>query len=185
MGCLPDWSKSAQNEPQVGYFSTSTTGPFPVLFGQNQLFTMTFLKKTTLAALLFLAAILPAQNRDVRAIIELMRLEEKVWNAGDIEAYVALYAPDDSVRMIYKGGGIYGKPAILAFYQKYWPKEKMGQLRLEHDCIERLSRKYYYVSGHFYVNYPGQPDKKEVSGRFSGLMKKIGGKWYIYTDHSG
>ncbi len=123
-----------------------------------------------------------AQDKDAIAIEQIMRVEEEVWNRGDIDAYVALYAPEDSTRMIYGSGAVYGRDSILAFYKKYWPKEKMGQLKLRHDCIERLSANYYYVSGFFEVSYP---NAKAVKGRFSGLMKKIKGKWYLYTDHSG
>ena len=123
-----------------------------------------------------------AQDKNAAAIEQLMRVEEEVWNRGDVDAYVALYAPEDSVRMLYGSGAVYGRDSILAFYKKYWPKEKMGQLKLRHDCIERLSDNYYFVSGFFEVSYPAA---KAVKGRFSGLMKKINGKWYIYTDHSG
>lgn len=137
-----------------------------------------------LAMLLLLlpAAMLHAQDKDTKAIVQLMREEETVWNRGDIDAYVALYAPEDSVRMLYGSGAVYGRDSILAFYKKYWPKEKMGTLALRHDCIERLSSNYYFVSGFFEVKYP---NAKTVKGRFSGLMKKIKGRWYIYTDHSG
>lgn len=136
---------------------------------------------TTLICLLFVITAM-AQSSDEKAILAVMREEERVWNAGDIEAYVNLYAPGDSTRMIYSKGAVYGKDSILAFYKKYWPREKMGQLKLDGEHLERLSNEYYYVSGYFHVNYP---DGKSVNGRFSGLMKKIKGKWYLYTDHSG
>ena len=136
---------------------------------------------TTLMCLLF-AITAMAQSTDEKAILAVMREEERVWNAGDIDAYVNLYAPSDSTRMIYSKGAVYGKDSILAFYKKYWPREKMGQLKLDGEHLERLSKEYYYVSGYFHVNYP---DGKSVNGRFSGLMKKIKGKWYLYTDHSG
>ena len=123
-----------------------------------------------------------SQSKDVKDIIQLMRVEEDAWNKGDIEGYVNLYAPEDSTRMIYSTGAVYGKDSILAFYKKYWPKERMGKLKLTHDSIERLSDTYYYVSGYFNVSYP---TGKEIKGRFSGLVKKINGKWYLYTDHSG
>lgn len=125
-----------------------------------------------------------SQSKDVQDIIQLMRTEEEVWNRGDIDAYVDLYAPGDSTRMIYNGGAgvTRGKDSILAFYKKYWPRERMGHLTLQHDSIEKLSNEYYYVSGFFNVSYP---DGKAVKGRFSGLVKKINGKWYLYTDHSG
>ena len=123
-----------------------------------------------------------AQSKDEKKILEVMRLEEKYWNAGDIDGYVSLYAPSDSTRMILSKGAAYGKDSILAFYKRYWPKEKMEKLVLDGERMERLSKKYYYVTGYFHVSYP---DGKIINGRYSGLMKKIKGKWYLYTDHSG
>jgi len=123
-----------------------------------------------------------SQSKDERKILEVMRLEEKYWSDGDIGAYVSLYAPGDSTRMILSKGAAYGKDSILAFYKRYWPKEKMGKLELDGERLERISRKYYYVTGYFHVSYP---DGKAIHGRYSGLMKKIKGKWYLYTDHSG
>jgi hypothetical protein len=58
----------------------------------------------------------------------------------------------------------------------------MGKLVLDGERMERLSKKYYYVTGYFHVSYP---DGKIINGRYSSLMKKIKGKWYLYTDHSG
>src|SRR5688572_8915029 len=132
--------------------------------------------------LLFILLTAFAQSKDEKAILAVMREEEKAWNSGNIEAYVDLYAPSDSTRMIYSTGAVYGKDSILAFYKKYWPKERMGQLTLDGERLERLSKNYYYVSGYFHVRYP---DGKSINGRFSGLMKKIKGRWYLYTDHSG
>jgi len=130
--------------------------------------------------------ILPAkgfsQSKDEKKILEVMRLEEKYWSSGDIEGYVSLYAPSDSTRMILTKGAAYGKDSILAFYKRYWPKERMGTLVLDGERLEKLSKKYYYVTGYFHVSYP---DGKVINGRYSGLMKKIKGKWYLYTDHSG
>ena len=138
-------------------------------------------------SLLFIAILLQSapvlsQSKDQEAILAIMREEEEAWNRGDIEAYVDLYAPLDSTRMILSKGVAAGKENILAFYKKYWPKEKMGTLKLESESIEILSKEFAYVTGYFYVSYP---DKKTVSGRFSGLMRKIKGRWYLYTDHAG
>jgi hypothetical protein len=122
-----------------------------------------------------------SQSKDEKKILAVMRLEEEYWSRGDVEAYVSLYAPLDSTRMILSKGAAYGKDNILAFYKKYWPKEKMGTLVLDGENMERLSRKFYYVTGYFHVSYP---DGKKIDGRYSSLMIKIKGKWYLYTDHS-
>ena len=149
------------------------------------MFTKYCLRFTLLIAIsLFSSSLVFSQTKDVKDIIALMRTEEETWNKGDIDGYVNLYAPGDSTRMIYYGGAgvTRGKDSILAFYKKYWPKERMGPLTLEHDSIEKISDQFYYVSGFFTVSYPA---KDPVKGRFSGLVKKINGKWYLYTDHSG
>ncbi len=123
-----------------------------------------------------------SQSKDEKKILAVLRLEEKYWSSGDIDGYVSLYAPLDSTRMILSKGAAYGKDNILSFYKKYWPKEKMGKLVLDGEAMERLSRRFYYVTGYFHVIYP---DGKKIEGRYSSLMIKIKGKWYLYTDHSG
>lgn len=117
-----------------------------------------------------------------KGIIDFMRTEENIWNAGDLEGYVNLYTPDDSCRMLTKTGAVKGRKDILEHYKKYfWPKEKMGQLVLEHDLIEKETDDVYYVTGFFHVSFN---DGKKIDGRFSTIMKKINGKWYIFSDHS-
>ena len=148
----------------------------------NKIMSKHFFQLIVLAFLFVIPTISFPQSRDEKKILETMRLEEKYWSAGDIEAYVSLYAPSDSTRMILSRGAAYGKDSILAFYKRYWPKEKMGILVLDGERMEKLSRKYYYVTGYFHVTYP---DGKAINGRYSSLMKKIKGKWYLYTDHSG
>jgi hypothetical protein len=123
-----------------------------------------------------------SQSKDVKKIMKVIELEELYWTKGDIEAYVSLYAPLDSTRMILSKGAVYGKDSILAFYKKYWPKERMGTLDLDVESLERLSKNYYYITGYFHVKYQ---NGKKIDGRYSGLMKKIKGQWYLYTDHSG
>ena len=137
---------------------------------------------TFLLALSFCSLNAFSQSKDEKAILEVMQKEIEYWNSGNIEGYVSLYAPVDSVRMIYTQGATYGRDSILAFYKKYWPKERMGQLSFDGIRLERISKDYYFNSGFFHVNLP---DGRMINGRFSGLMRKIKGQWYIYTDHSG
>ena len=122
-----------------------------------------------------------AQTKDEKDILAVLRQEEKAWSSGDVEAYVELYAPLDSTRMILKKGAAMGKENILAFYKKYWPKVKMGTLTLDGEQLERISKKFYYVTGYFHVKYQ---DGKMQDGRYSSLMIKLRGRWYLYTDHS-
>lgn len=121
-----------------------------------------------------------SQSQDEKMILKVIEDEVEAWNRGDIEGYVQFYTPDDSCRMIYSSGITYGRDSILAFYKKYWPKEKMGKLTLDQTTMERVSENYYFVTGRFTV----VNGDKTIKGRYSSLMKKVNGKWYIYTDHS-
>ena len=105
------------------------------------------------------------KEKDETAIYELIQKEIETWNSGNIEGYVSLYAPLDSVRMIYNGGkGVtYGRDSILAFYKKYWPRERMGKLNFTDIRLERISNEYYFNSGFFHVQ---QADGKMINGRF-------------------
>lgn len=122
------------------------------------------------------------QTPDEKAVLACFDKQVEVWNKGDIEAYVDLYTPGDSARMILKEKVLYGRDSILAFYKKYWPKERMGKLSFSKIEMEQIAPDYMFVTGIFTVVFN---DGKSVSGRFSSLSRKLNGEWYIYTDHSG
>ena len=143
------------------------------------------MKKKIISLLCFLTLLISgstafSQSADEKMILKVIEDEVVAWNKGDIEAYVQFYTPDDSCRMIYREGITYGRENILAFYKKHWPKERMGVLTLDQTTMEKVSDTYYFVTGRFTVVTNGQT----IMGRYSSLMKKIKGKWYIYTDHS-
>ena len=142
---------------------------------------MSYLKFFLLAGLCAAGFSVRAQSADDKQIEEYFRQSAAAWNSGNIDAYMEFYAPLDSVRIIYSAGVVYGKDSIRAFYKKNWPPEKMGQLKFDQVRYERIAEDYYFVSGQFNVLLPGD---RLVRGRFSGLMRKLNGKWYIYTDHS-
>lgn len=147
----------------------------------NGAFPISLFSFVAFLVLIGLSSNCPGQSKDWNQVREVMQKEIEFWNNHDLDGLVNLYAPTDSVRMLYNGGAAYGKENIMAFYKKYWPKEKMGTLSFTDVKLERLSDEYYFTSGHFHVS---GPDGKNSSGRFSGLFRKIKGKWYIYTDHS-
>jgi hypothetical protein len=131
--------------------------------------------------LITFGGVLSAQNKDLKEIYNFLREEERRWNAADLAGYVEMYLPEAETRMLTKKGAVKGKAQILEYYTKYFPKDNMGQLTLEADAIEKMNKNTYYVTGFFHLTYA---DGKKVDGRYSSLMKKVNGKWYIYTDHS-
>ena len=156
---------------------------YPELFFLTQIILMIkYLKTICFVTALFVTVTGICQTADEKAVYECFNKQAEVWNKGDIEAYVDLYTPGDSARMILKEKVLYGKDSILAFYKKYWPKERMGKLSFSKIEMEQIAPDYIFVTGIFTVVFN---DGKRVSGRFSSLSKKVNGKWYIYTDHSG
>lgn len=135
-----------------------------------------------IASLLACTSTAFSQSKDEKEIIASMRDEERVWNSGDIDGYVDFYLPDNTSKVITKKSIITGKKDILAYYKSYFTsKEKMGTLKLDYDAIEKVSKSIYFVSGFFHLTYTND---KPVDGRYSSLMKKVKGKWYLLTDHS-
>lgn len=143
---------------------------------------MRYLKFLCIVCLLIFSTNSNGQTKVVQQVQDRLNAQQACWNNGDLDGYLAFYAPVDSVRMIYSKGVVYGRDSIAAFYKKYWPKERMGHLTMSDFVIEPLSDKDVFVSAKFSVD---APNGKNSSGLFSGLMRKIKGIWYLYVDHSG
>lgn len=107
--------------------------------------------------------------------------QAKCWNQGDIDCYGQGYVHSADVHTVSSKGFTYGYDAIIAKYKKDWPKERMGKLHFDQVKMEKLSKITYLVQGRFNLEYE---QSKPVSGYFTVIMKKIGGKWLMYTDHS-
>lgn len=108
--------------------------------------------------------------------------QERSWSAHDLEAYVKAYHPSEKTKTISRLGVTYGVDNILKDYQKYYNDDNMGRLFFDEITIEKVSSKYYYVTGRFNLDYGKERTMRQ--GYFSGLMKKHKGKWLIIADHS-
>ena len=120
-------------------------------------------------------------GRAEAAIRAVMREQEKAWNAGDLEGFMAGYWRSDSLRFVGSRGLTYGWRQTLANYQKSYPdRAAMGTLTFTIRSVEKLSRRSAYVIGQWrLVRVAG-----DLSGYYTLLWKKIGGKWVIVADHS-
>lgn len=109
--------------------------------------------------------------------------QERCWNSGDLECYMKAYAPAADIQTVSRAGITYGYDQILANYRSNYPKEKMGTLGFDQLTFRRLADDLYFVTGRFNLHYSSKPEP--VQGRFSTVMVKQSGKWYLLTDHSG
>jgi hypothetical protein len=122
-----------------------------------------------------------AQSRNEQQIRNMLGAQVAEWNKGNIEGYMIGYWEHDSLVFIGKNGPTYGYQATLERYKKGYPNtEAMGKLTSTIVSLKRLSDKYYFVIGKWHL---ARKDG-DLSGSYTLLLEKIGGKWVIINDHS-
>lgn len=138
-------------------------------------------------ALLFIAAsvlataVIGQAGNDKKQIIQILDQQTEYWNKGNLEAFMAGYWQSDSLMFIGKSAVTYGYANTLANYKKsYNSPEKMGKLSFDILKVQQLSTEYYWVLGKWML----KRTVGDLSGHYTLLFKKIGGKWKIVADHS-
>ena len=122
-----------------------------------------------------------AQSKDETAIRQLLSDQVRFWNRGDIDSFMITYWQSDSLMFIGKSGVTYGWASTLANYQKGYPDTaSMGKLTFNLIQVKRLSRKYYHITGKWFL----KRSIGDVGGHFTLLFNKINGRWVIISDHS-
>lgn len=122
-----------------------------------------------------------AQNKNEKAIIELLHEQDQCWNRGDIEGFMDTYWKNDSLMFIGKSGVTYGWQNTMNNYKRGYPDTaSMGKLDFKLIKIQRLSRNYYNVVGKWHLSR----SIGDLQGHFTLLMRKIKGQWKIIADHS-
>lgn len=139
------------------------------------------MKQLPLLLMLFLSFSLFAQNKNEKTIREILNNQTAAWNRGDIDGFMNGYWKNDSLMFIGKTGVTYGWGNTLNNYKKGYPdKTTMGQLTFTLIKVERLSKKYYYVTGKWHL----ERTIGNLEGHYTLLFKKIQGHWAIISDHS-
>lgn len=122
-----------------------------------------------------------SQRKATLSIRRVMATQESAWNSGDLPGFMSGYVQSDSLTFIGKSGVTYGWKNTLDNYRKGYPDTAaMGKLKFSLIQIKRISRKHYYVIGHWHL----LRTKGDLQGHFSLLFEKIKGKWLIVADHS-
>lgn len=121
------------------------------------------------------------QLRSEKAVLKVLDDQNTAWNRGDIDAFMKGYWENDSLIFVGKSGVTYGWTNTLNNYKKGYPDTAaMGKLIFTNIKIQKLSKKYYFIVGKWYL----KRSIGDVSGHYNLLMKKINGRWVIIADHS-
>ncbi len=122
-----------------------------------------------------------AQNKAEKAILTVMYAQEIAWNKGDLPGFMEGYWHSDSLTFIGSRGLTRGWQTTLDNYKKSYPDvAAMGKLTFTILKVEQLDRKNAFVIGKWHLKRV----KDELSGHYTLLWKKVGGKWVIVADHS-
>lgn len=120
-------------------------------------------------------------SQEADKILKLMKEQEKCWNNGDLECFMASYWKSDKLVFIGKSGPKYGWQTTLDNYKKSYPdKRAMGQLTFEILSTEIISANAAFVIGKWNLDRADG----NLNGHYTLLWKKIAGKWVIVADHS-
>jgi len=119
--------------------------------------------------------------QEKKKIIDVLSGQQKAWNEGNLDGFLASYWNSDTLRMVTPKGVTYGWDKIKQNYLKGYPdKAAMGELEFEIVNVDLINDLHAIVAGKWVV----KQDKKFKGGYFSLVMKKMKGKWLIIADHT-
>lgn len=122
-----------------------------------------------------------AQSKNERVIKDLLDKQSAAWNRGNLEKFMEGYWKDDSLMFIGSSGVTYGWANTLNNYKKGYPDtSRMGKLTFTLLHIKKLSGRYYYVTGKWFL----KRSVGDAGGYFTLLFRRIRGEWVIISDHS-
>lgn len=143
-----------------------------------------FMKKNLLFIYFVLISVASfAQKTSERqAVLDVLARQNKNWNDGNISAFMEDYWQSDSLMFIGSKGVVYGWKATLDRYNKSYPdRATMGTLKFDIQKTDFHSVTTCWVLGKWYLT---RPEKGDIGGYFTLILKKINGKWLIVSDHT-
>jgi ketosteroid isomerase-like protein len=117
------------------------------------------------------------------SVVKAVLVQEKAWNAGDLEGYVKGYK--DSPDTLFIGAQISrGYPQILADYKRnYATRAAMGTLAFSELEVHALSDTFVVCLGKYHLDRPKR-DGGNADGVFSLVLEKTPDGWKIVLDHT-
>jgi hypothetical protein len=132
--------------------------------------------------LLFAFASIAQTSNERQAVLKVLARQNDNWNKGNIDAFMEDYWKSDSLMFIGSKGVVYGWKATLDRYHKSYPdRATMGTLKFDIQKTDFHSKTTCWVLGKWHLT---RPEKGDIGGYFTLVLKKIDGKWLIVSDHT-
>jgi ketosteroid isomerase-like protein len=133
--------------------------------------------------ILFPCQVIFSQSIKEQKVIEnILKTQVDLWNKGDIPGFMEYYDHSEDLKFIGKNGVTSGWKATLQRYLTTYPdQETMGNLTFDIKEIDVTAGKTAWILGKWQL---ARPQKGDIGGYFTILMKKIKGRWLIVRDHT-
>lgn len=124
----------------------------------------------------------PALREDAEAAVRaVLAAQVEAWNAGDLEGFMAGYAPSDTLRFASGGNERLGWQTTLDAYRRGYPdRAAMGSLAFDVRDVQRLSQDWTLVFGAWRLE---RADDRP-HGLFTLLFRRTEAGWLIVHDHT-
>ncbi len=120
-------------------------------------------------------------SEDKKAILDVMKTQEKAWSAHDLKGFMEGYWKSDSLTFYGASGLTKGWQATLNNYKKGYPTPAdSGTLTFTVNDVSQIDTTSYWVMGAYHLERP----KGNAEGVFMIIFKKIDGAWKIVGDMS-
>jgi beta-aspartyl-peptidase (threonine type) len=137
-----------------------------------------------LLALVAAAPLAPAAEADDTAAVHaLLAAQVAAWNRGDLESFMSGYWRSPELMFCSGANVTKGWDATLERYRKRYQAEgrEMGTLRFEALEVQLLGKDAAFARGEYHLK---MKDGQEPHGRFTLVLRRIGGDWRIVHDHT-
>ncbi|WP_347302996.1 DUF4440 domain-containing protein [Croceibacterium sp. TMG7-5b_MA50] len=107
------------------------------------------------------------------------------WNAGDMDAFLAVYSPSRQASFVVEDGLLRGVPAMAERYRRnydFGDAAKRGTLSFERLDFRPLGPSHALYIARYRLTYPG--GQAPASGVTSLVWERYAEGWRIIADHS-
>lgn len=120
-------------------------------------------------------------EKQIRAVLD---AQEKAWNKGDLDGFMAGYWESDDLRFASGDTVTSGYKATKERYEKRYKADgkEMGELSFSEVTVELVAADYAVVRGRWALKFAKSEDKSH--GLYTLTMKQIAGEWKITSDHT-
>jgi hypothetical protein len=124
----------------------------------------------------------PRTNTD-KKILAVLAAQQAAWNRGDLDGFMATYWNSPSLAFCSGTEMTYGWQATRDRYARRYQADgkEMGALTFSEVAVIHADETDSSVRGRFGLKFK---DGKTSSGRFTIVLRRIGGEWRIVYDHT-